>query len=180
MELIFLIPALCFWADVVEPVPMLPLPVVVIIFSLQPSATRTVGVVSDSLLVLPLLVLLLIVDSKVMEALLEIGLLLWADRAEVSWAIDGAGFNIDCDSMETKELKLCSLLPVPSDFFEVTKSLRLWLRGMLGGPEGLELARGGRVGVVGFVVLAVTEGDDGELFLIEFERVSGSRNSSGS
>ena len=123
----------------------------------------------DMLLILPLLVLLLIVDSKVMEALLEIGLLLGSDMAEVSWAIDGAGFNIDCDSTEMKELELCGSLPVPSGFFEVTESQRLWSRGMLGGPEGLELACGGQVGVVGLIVLAVTEGDDRELLLVALE-----------
>ena len=133
------------------------------------------GVVIDSLLILPLLVLLSIVDSEVMEALLEIGLLLGSDMAEVSWAIDGAGFNIDCDAAETKEFELCSLLSVSPGLFEVTESRRLWSQGMLGGLEGLKLTRGGRVGVVELVVLAVTEGDDRELFLVELKGVSGSR-----
>lgn len=85
------------------------------------------GVVSDSLLVLPLSVLLLIVDSEVMEVLLKVGLFLGGDMAEVSWMIDGAGFNIDCDAVETKELELCGLLSVSSGLFEVTESWRLWL-----------------------------------------------------
>ena len=32
--------------------------------------------------------------------LLKIGLLLWGDMAEVSWAIDRVGFNVDGDAAE--------------------------------------------------------------------------------
>ena len=58
----------------------------------------------DSLLSLPLVILLSVVDSERMEALLEVGLLLGGDRAEVSWAIDGAGFNVDLNTAESEEL----------------------------------------------------------------------------
>ena len=115
-----------------------------------------------------------------MEAAFEVGLLLRRDMAEVSWAIDRAGFNIDCDAMEMKELELCGLFSVSPGFFEVTESWRLWSRWVLDGPKGLELAHGGRVGVVGLIILAVTEGDDWELLLVELEGVSGSRNDLGS
>ena len=77
---------------------------------------------SGSLLLLPLIILLSVVDSERMEALLEVGLLLGRDMAEVSWAIDRAGFNVNCDAMETKELELCGSLSVSSGLFEVTES----------------------------------------------------------
>ena len=114
---------------------------------------------SDSLLLLPLVILLSVVDSERMEALLEVGLLLGRDMAEVSWAIDGAGFKVDLNTAESEELQLGGAFSVSARLFEVTEGRGLGASGW-SGLVGLELTLGGGLGGVWGPGFAVREPDD--------------------
>lgn len=68
----------------------------------------------DSLLVLPLVVLLLIVDTEVMEALDGNGSLVRPKRFEVPWTGSGASLDVDLDAPESEELVFSEPLSFPA------------------------------------------------------------------